>query len=211
MVNRGPYAEVVHSHQRHPSVTVDRRLADTLVLIGLSGVALFGVYGTLLAYRRSRAVGQMMGGMMSGMITGPFWYAIGTILVVATVGGIYVMIRENITTPRGTTDTGSREPDDSKPSERGDDTSSSTLLDMLPDDERRVLLPVLESPGITQVALRDRSNFSKAKVSQTVSTLETRGLIYRERQGRTYRIYPSASLQEQMGSSHHIKDAQRDR
>ena len=192
-------------------MTIDQRLADTLVLVGLSGVALFGVYNTLLAYRRSRAVGQMMGGMMSGMITGPFWYAIGTILVVATVGGIYVMIRENITTPRDTTAIGSREPDDAKPSERDDDTSSSTVLDMLPDDERRMLSPVLESPGITQVALRDRSTFSKSKVSQTVSTLETRGLIYRERQGRTYRIYPSAALQEQMESSHHMKDAQRDR
>lgn len=192
-------------------MTVDRRRADTLVLIGLSGVVLLGVYSTLLAFRRSRAVGQMMGGRMSGMITGPFWYAIGTILVVAAVGGIYVMIRENITTPRGATDNGSIEADDSKPIERNDDTSSSTVLDMLPDDERRMLSPVIESPGITQVALRDRSNFSKAKVSQTVSTLEKRGLLYRERQGRTYRIYPSASLQEQIGSSHHLKDAQRDR
>lgn len=68
------------------------------------------------------------------------------------------------------------------------------VLDLLPEDERRILEPVLESPGITQIELRDRSGFSKSKVSQTVSDLEERGLLYRERQGRTYRIYPSDEL-----------------
>ncbi|WEL16662.1 Putative transcriptional regulator [Halorhabdus sp. SVX81] len=71
------------------------------------------------------------------------------------------------------------------------------VLDLLPEDERRILEPVLDSPGITQIELRDRSAFSKSKVSQTVTDLEERGLLYRERQGRTYRIYPS----EELGSS----------
>nr|WP_265108825.1 MarR family transcriptional regulator [Halosolutus halophilus] len=70
------------------------------------------------------------------------------------------------------------------------------VLDLLPDDERRILEPVLSSPGLTQIELRDRSDFSKSKVSQTVSALEKRGLLYRERQGRTYRIYPSDDLQQ---------------
>jgi uncharacterized membrane protein len=70
------------------------------------------------------------------------------------------------------------------------------VLDLLPDDERRVLEPVLISPGITQIELRDRSDFSKSKVSQTVSSLEERGLLYRERQGRTYRVYPSDDLRQ---------------
>ena len=69
------------------------------------------------------------------------------------------------------------------------------ILDVLPDDEQRILEPVLESPGLTQIELRDRSNFSKSKVSQTVSDLEKRGLLYREPQGRTYRIYPSDDLE----------------
>ena len=72
--------------------------------------------------------------------------------------------------------------------------SRPDILDVLPDDERRVLEPVIESPGLTQIALRDRSGFSKSKVSQTASELEKRGLIYREKQGRTYRIYPSDDL-----------------
>jgi len=68
------------------------------------------------------------------------------------------------------------------------------VLSLLPEDERRVLEPVLTSPGLTQIELRDRSDFSKSKVSQTVSALEKRGLLYRERQGRTYRVYPSDEL-----------------
>ncbi|WP_433633537.1 helix-turn-helix transcriptional regulator [Halomicrococcus sp. NG-SE-24] len=70
------------------------------------------------------------------------------------------------------------------------------ILDLLPEDERRILKPVLTSPGVTQIELRDRSDFSKSKVSQTVSALEKRGLLYRERQGRTYRIYPSDELHQ---------------
>ena len=79
-----------------------------------------------------------------------------------------------------------RGPPETNPTER--------VLDLLPDDERRVLQPVLDSPGITQIELRDRADFSKSKVSQTVSDLEERGLLYRERQGRTYRVYPSDDL-----------------
>jgi len=83
--------------------------------------------------------------------------------------------------------------------DHGDEQPAGTdreLLSMLPADERRILEPVVDSPGITQIALRDRSNFSKSKVSQTVSDLEKRGLLYRERQGRTYRIYPSDDLEQ---------------
>ncbi|WP_227380191.1 helix-turn-helix transcriptional regulator [Haladaptatus halobius] len=74
-------------------------------------------------------------------------------------------------------------------------SQKSTILDLLPEDERRILQPVLTSPGLTQIELRDRSDFSKAKVSQTVTDLEKRGLLYRESQGRTYRIYPDESLE----------------
>ncbi|MFT4891548.1 MAG: putative membrane protein [Halobacteriales archaeon] len=72
--------------------------------------------------------------------------------------------------------------------------TTDRVLDVLPEDERRILEPVLESPGITQIALRDRSEFSKSKVSQTVTDLEKRGLLYREKQGRTFRIYPADDL-----------------
>jgi uncharacterized membrane protein len=71
------------------------------------------------------------------------------------------------------------------------------LLDVLPDDERQILEPVLESPGLTQIEVRDRSGFSKSKVSQTITDLEKRGLVSRERAGRTYRVYPADDIDEQ--------------
>lgn len=74
--------------------------------------------------------------------------------------------------------------------------STPRRLALLPEDERRVVEPILDSPGLTQVELRGRSDFSKAKVSQTVSELEDRGLVYRERQGRTYRVYPGELLKD---------------
>lgn len=77
------------------------------------------------------------------------------------------------------------------------ETPSSTereLLRYLPADERRVLEPVIDSPGVTQIEIRDRSDFSKSKVSQTLSELEQRGLVYKEKQGRTFRVYPGEEL-----------------
>lgn len=71
------------------------------------------------------------------------------------------------------------------------------ILDVLPEDERRILEPVVESPGLTQIELRDRADFSKSKVSQTASDLEKRGLLSREKQGRTYRIYPAGELADE--------------
>jgi hypothetical protein len=72
--------------------------------------------------------------------------------------------------------------------------ASDRVIEVLPEDERRILEPILDSPGITQIALRDRSEFSKSKVSQTVTDLEKRGLLYREKQGRTYRVYPADDI-----------------
>ena len=72
------------------------------------------------------------------------------------------------------------------------------ILDVLPDDEEHILEPIITSPGITQVEVRDRSGYSRSKVSQTVTDLEKRGLVYRERQGRTYRIYPADDLNDRV-------------
>lgn len=69
-------------------------------------------------------------------------------------------------------------------------------LEILPADERAVLEPVIDVPGITQVELVARSDYSDAKVSQTLKALRERGLLYREPQGRTYRLYPGTLLEE---------------
>lgn len=66
----------------------------------------------------------------------------------------------------------------------------------LPDDERQVLEPILTDPGLTQIEVTDRTGLSKAKVSQTLTELRERGLIYRESAGRTYRLFPGKRLDD---------------
>lgn len=75
-------------------------------------------------------------------------------------------------------------------------TEPQVDLAILPEDERRILEPILDIPGITQVEVVARSDFSDAKVSQTLKALRERGLVYRESQGRTYRLYPGTVLNE---------------
>lgn len=197
---------------------MNRRRADTVVgaLVGI--VLLAGGALGWRAYRRRRAVDQSMDSMMdSSMETmhgpDPIWFVFGTLLVVAAIAGVYLLIREGhvgwTEIDSAETDSAERaDPDpsssemaasiDAEPTREGSPNAEANpqarVLDLLPDDERRVLEPVLNSPGVTQIELRDRSDFSKSKVSQTVSSLEERGLLYRERQGRTYRIYPSDDL-----------------
>ena len=223
---------------------MNRRRADTAVGVLLGVVLLVGGSYGWQAYQRRRAVDGMMGSMMDssmGSMHGPdaLWLAFGTLLIVAVIGGGYLLIREELSTEAnapstatqstptttavdadsGTVDarsseadTGSKETESASTAAAGEPAATESadarsesinpeahpqrrVLDLLPKDERRVLEPVIDSPGVTQIELRDRADFSKSKVSQTVSDLESRGLLYRERQGRTYRVYPSDDLQ----------------
>ena len=196
---------------------MNRRRADAVVGVLLGFVLLAGGGLTWRAYQRRRALEQSMGSMMDssmGSLHGPdpLWYAVGTLLVAGVIGGVYFLLRGELTGSRATESGVNDTPDppsaETATSAEGGEGSQATslnpesnpqarVLDLLPDDERRVLEPVLNSPGTTQIELRDRSGFSKSKVSQTVSSLEERGLLYRERQGRTYRVYPSDDLRQQ--------------
>ena len=227
---------------------MNRRRADTAVGVLLGVVLLVGGIYSWQASQRRRAVDGTMGSMMDssmGSMHGPdpLWLAFGTLLVVAVIGGGYLLVREELSTESdtrstasptttavdadsgtvdarspeaeaegGTVDTGSKETESGSTAAAGEPAATESadarsesinpeahpqrrVLDLLPEDERRVLEPVIDSPGVTQIELRDRADFSKSKVSQTVSDLESRGLLYRERQGRTYRVYPSDDLQ----------------
>ena len=163
-------------------------------------------------------MGQMMG-TMPGM--DPVWYLFGTLIAVSVIFGVYIISREQLSEAlSSSTSDGAivdkNEVDQSHGPNRNPPPPASeqveppmaethvskqpSPLSFLPEDEQRVLDPILESPGLTQVELRGRSNFSKAKVSQAVSELEDRGLIYREKQGRTYRVYPGELLKDEDGS-----------
>ncbi len=203
-----------------PSSLMDRRRADAAAAVLVGAVLLAGGAFTWQAYRQRRAVdGTMMDGSMAAMHgPNPLYPAVGTLFVAAVLGGAYLLVRGELATlgeVDGDSDgqsgasTGTK-PGAADPDATGEDAAESPpqgvaaeppeaaigdrVLDVLPEDERRILEPVVASPGVTQIALRDRSGFSKSKVSQTVSDLEARGLLYRERQGRTYRVYPSDDL-----------------
>jgi len=193
---------------------MNRRQADAVVGLLVAAVLVVGAALGWQAYQQQQAFDQMgsMMGTSMGSVHGPnpLWYVLGTVLVSAVIGGGYLVIRDEVTS-RDANDRSQSElvnPTDPESAESPEEATrteaispesrpQARVLDLLPDDERRVLEPVISSPGITQIELRDRSNFSKSKVSQTVSTLEKRGLLYRERQGRTYRIYPSDDLQQE--------------
>lgn len=85
------------------------------------------------------------------------------------------------------------------------DTGPRVDIEILPEDERRILGPILDAPGVTQVEVVDRSDFSDAKVSQTLKSLRERGLVYRESQGWTYRLYPGTVLVEPTSESRAVR------
>lgn len=193
-------------------VSMNRKQADVLVGLLVSVVIVGGGALTWQAYRQQRSLDEM-GSMMDVSVgtmhgTNPLWYLLSTIVLSVLVGGVYLVVRSDLPSESSAGGIGSEsaveagshtvgESDDEIATSRSIDAvqrQRSRVLDLLPEDERRILKPVLESPGITQIELRDRSDFSKSKVSQTASDLEKRGLLYRERQGRTYRIYPSDDL-----------------
>jgi predicted transcriptional regulator len=195
---------------------MNRRRADTVVGVLVGFVLLAGGALSWRAYQQRQAIEQSMGPMMDssmGTMHGPdpLWNVVGTLLVAGGIGVVYYVIRGDLTDSEGTDSVDRIDSDQTSaatPMSIEDEASQATsinlesdpqrgVLDLLPDDERRVLEPVLNSPGITQIELRDRSEFSKSKVSQTVNSLEERGLLYRERQGRTYRVYPSDDLRQQ--------------
>lgn len=196
---------------------MNRQRADLVAGLLVFAAVAVGVLFTWDAYRQQQAL-QDMGGMMggsSGMMGSmmgttpdPLWYLLGTLLVGAVMGGGYLLLRpelgfENENPPAAVAEPtaasgASSATEVDGPAESPAESAvqpTPSILQVLPDDERRVLEPVIEEPGLTQIALRDRADFSKSKISQTVSELEKRGLLYREKQGRTYRVYPADDLE----------------
>lgn len=67
----------------------------------------------------------------------------------------------------------------------------------LSNDEALILRMISDSEGITQDSLRFRTGFSKSKVSAILLGLEKNGIIYRERLGRTYKLFIADWLKKQ--------------
>ncbi len=182
--------------------TLDRIVAAVVGIVVLLGGA--------SAWQAAQSTGRHMGSGGGGVQTHhSLWMLVGTLVVAGVIVAIYLGVRSQINAESSavSTEAAVSRTADSKPTEtaqgreipaEADEASNATpskqLLELLPDDERRILQPVVDSPGLTQIELRDRASFSKSKISQTVTDLEKRGLLYREPQGRTYRIYPGDEL-----------------
>jgi|SRR3989344_296561 len=63
------------------------------------------------------------------------------------------------------------------------------LVKALDPFEQKILKAVKEQEGITQNTLRLRTDLSKAKVSYVVNDLEKKGLIKRDKKGKTFAIF----------------------
>ncbi len=70
-----------------------------------------------------------------------------------------------------------------------EDKEYSILRRALSDDEKKILDEVKKAGEITQDSLRFRLDWSKAKISTILTNLDKRGIIQRERIGKTYKVY----------------------
>ncbi len=60
---------------------------------------------------------------------------------------------------------------------------------ILSDDEKKILNEIKKAKEITQDSLRFRLNWSKAKISTILTNLDRKGVVQRERTGKTYKVY----------------------
>lgn len=183
-----------------------RKTADIAAGAVVGGILLLGILSVIQLQLTGGPMRGEMGSMPAIALLGPF---LMSLVSASIIGGVYLFARSQLFTTQ--TDETDETTETGGPSEPDTDTTASPetaatadredhahILAVLPDDERRILEPVLESPGLTQIKVRDRSDFSKSKVSQTITDLEERGLLYRESQGRTYRVYPADDLDERL-------------
>lgn len=68
------------------------------------------------------------------------------------------------------------------------DKEYKILRKALSNDEKRILDEIKKAGEITQDSLRFRLEWSKAKVSTILTNLDRKGLIQRERIGKTYKV-----------------------
>ena len=63
------------------------------------------------------------------------------------------------------------------------------IMKAMDDNEQKVLKAIKEQEGITQSTLKFRTDLSKAKVSQILTSFEKKHLIKRELKGKTYSVH----------------------
>lgn len=150
--------------------------------MGLAAVALprlqpAGMEGMMQQHMGS---GGPMGGWMGW---GP-WLLVLLVVLAAAVAALLVLL---VSRRAGATGASAGPPSGPDPGQ--------LVLGVVPEAESAVLKPVLEAPGISQPEVVHRSGYSKATVSQVLTALERRGLVYRVKEGKVFRVYPSKAVE----------------
>ena len=70
-----------------------------------------------------------------------------------------------------------------------EDSEFNIIKKALSEDERKILDEIKKAGDITQDSLRFRLNWSKAKISTILTNLDKKGLVQKERVGKTYKVY----------------------
>lgn len=66
--------------------------------------------------------------------------------------------------------------------------TGNTILNFLKNDERQVVKEIINNEGLTQAKLLQKVSFSKPTLWRIIKNLETRGVIEREKYGKTYKL-----------------------
>ena len=75
-----------------------------------------------------------------------------------------------------------------------DEEKFDILLKGLDEEEKKVIRAVKEQDGITQQTLRLRTDLHKSKLSIVLAQLEEKGLVKRESNGKTKKVFLKIAL-----------------
>ncbi len=73
--------------------------------------------------------------------------------------------------------------------EEKQEIKKETALSLLNEDEQKIIKAISDQEGIRQSTLKYRVEMSKTKLSLMLKELEGRGVVYKEEEGKTNRIY----------------------
>ena len=73
--------------------------------------------------------------------------------------------------------------------EEAQSSADAAVMKVLTDDEKKIMEAVQKEQGITQSTLRFKTDFSQAKLSELLTSLERRNLIKKQLDGKTNKVF----------------------
>jgi len=137
---------------------VNRKQADIAVGLLLALIVLLGIVSAV----QLQLTGMPMSGQMESVpVIAAFGPALMSLVFVSIIGGVYVYVRSSVFTTSGNGDERGEESSSTAPKDTADSEiggnfntqpskseTNSQILAVLPEDEQRILEPVIESPAV---------------------------------------------------------------